>query len=155
MPKKIQIAVPSLYKDWETYSKAFTHEGGIIEAAPACPQTQMASPSIAFIIEPSGDIDLVGSFDRFSAKQHINAGCFFPQTSLPSMDLSILCNTIGDVLYEKGVIGHVTVDLISFPDPSNKEAHPLFWAVDITCNLTDYASAVFNFDLLMEGKLEK
>ena len=71
------------------------------------------------------------------------------------MDLQILSNTVGEVLFEKGVIGHVTVDLISFPNPQNKEGHPLFQAVDINCHLTDYAAATFNFDLLMEGKLER
>ena len=129
--------------------------GGIIEASPSCAQNQMASPSISFFIEPNGEIDVIGSFDRFAAKQHINAGCFFPQTSLPNMNLQTLSNSIGSVLYDKGVIGHVTVDLVSFPEPQNKDAHPMFWAVDINCNLTDYVGAVFNFDLVMEGKLDK
>lgn len=129
--------------------------GGVIEAVPSCSPHQMASPSIAFFIEPTGDIELVGSFDRFSGKQHINAGCFSPQTSLPNMNLNTLSRSIGDVLYEKGVFGHVTVDLISFPDPTSAEKHPLFLAVDINCHMTDYAAACFNFDLLMEGKLDE
>ena len=62
--------------------------------------------------------------------------------------------TIGDVLYEKGVIGHVTIDLISFPDPMNPKAHPLFWAVDINCSLSEYATICLFFDLLMEGKID-
>jgi len=42
--------------------------GGIIEASPSCPQNQMASPSISFFIEPNGEIDVIGSFDKFAAK---------------------------------------------------------------------------------------
>jgi hypothetical protein len=38
----------------------------------------MASPSIAFIIEPNGEIQLLGSLDKFSAKEFVNGGCFFP-----------------------------------------------------------------------------
>lgn len=100
-------------------------------------------------------MDLIGSFDRFAAKEYINAGCFFPQTSLPDMNLDALSNSVGNVLYEKGVIGHVTVDLVAFPDPTNPRAHPLFWAVDVNCQLSDYAAACFFFDFLMEGKLDK
>jgi hypothetical protein len=39
----------------------------------------MASPSIAMLIEPSGEIELVGSFDKFAAKEFVSGGCFFPQ----------------------------------------------------------------------------
>ena len=30
-------------------------------------------------------------------------------------------------MYEKGVMGHITLDLLSFPDPTAAGAHPLFW----------------------------
>ena len=123
--------------------------GGIIEAAPTCMSHQLSSPSIAFLIEPDGECQIIGSMDRFTAKPCINTGCFFPQISLPNMNMMTICKSIGDILYEKGVIGHVTVDLVAFPDPTNQNAHPLFWAVDLNCNLTDYASASMFFDFLM------
>ena len=66
-----------------------------------------------------------------------------------------LSKSIGDVLYEKGIIGHVTVDLVSFPDPTSPDSHPLFWATDINCHLTDYASVTFFFDFLMEGQMDQ
>ena len=47
----------------------------------------MASPSIAMLIEPSGEVALVGSFDKFAAKEFVSGGCFFPQQSLPNMNL--------------------------------------------------------------------
>jgi hypothetical protein len=106
------------------------------------------------MIEPNGEIQLIGSLDRFAAKEMINTGCFFPQQSLPNMNMQTICNSIGEVLYEKGVIGHVTIDLVSFPDPTNPSAHPLFWAVDLNCYLSDYAAACFFFDFLMEGTLD-
>lgn len=39
--------------------------GGVIEAAPSCLSVNIGSPSIAFLIEPNGNIEVVGSFDRF------------------------------------------------------------------------------------------
>jgi hypothetical protein len=50
----------------------------VIEAAPTCMSNQLSSPSISFIIEPDGNVELVGSFDKFAAKEYVNAGCFFP-----------------------------------------------------------------------------
>ena len=52
------------------------------------------------------------------------------------------------------MIGHVTLDLVSFPDPTSPKSHPLFWAIDLNCHMTDYAAACFFFDFLMEGQLD-
>lgn len=71
------------------------------------------------------------------------------------MNMMTISKSIGDILYEKGIIGHVTVDLVSFPDPTTPNSHPLFWAIDLNCGMTDYASACFFFDFLMEGKLDQ
>lgn len=50
-------------------------------------------------------------------------------------------------------MGHVTVDLVSFPDPTSPNAHPLFWAIDLNCQMTDYAAACSFFDFLMVSPL--
>ena len=39
----------------------------------------MASPGVSFLIEPDGNIQLIASYDRFQAREYVNAGCFFPQ----------------------------------------------------------------------------
>ncbi len=65
------------------------------------------------------------------------------------MNMMTISKSIGVILYEKGIIGHVTVDLVSFPDPTSPNSHPLFWAVDLNCGMTDYASACYFFDFLM------
>ena len=92
---------------------------------------------------------LIGSIDRFAAREYQNAGCMFPQQSLPNMNMMTISKSLGEVLYSKGIFGHVTVDLVSFPDPTSPQSHPLFWAVDLNCGLTDYATACFFFDFLM------
>ena len=70
------------------------------------------------------------------------------------MNLMTISKAIGDMLYSHGLLGHVTIDLISFPDPTNPKAHPLFWAVDISAGLSDYATICLFFDILMEGRLD-
>ena len=58
-------------------------------------------------------------------------------------------------MYDKGIIGHVSIDLVVFPNPTEPNGDPLFWAIDLNANMTDYAAAVFFFDILMEGELDK
>ena len=98
---------------------------------------------------------VTGSYDKFAATEYVNAGCFYPQKSLPSMNLKVLCQSLGNVLFEKGVIGHVSVDLVSFPNPTDPKAHPLFWAVDLNLEFSDFYAISLFFDILMEGKLEE
>lgn len=50
-------------------------------------------------------------------------------------------------------MGFVTVDLVSFPNPTDPKAHPLFWAIDINQELTDNAAIMYFFEILMEGHL--
>lgn len=79
LPKKVKIAQPSLYKNFDAFMKEFCKTGGVIEAAPmTCQLAEVKSPSVSFFIEPSGDIKLIGSFDRFYGSDFVNAGCFFP-----------------------------------------------------------------------------
>lgn len=76
--KKVFIAHPCLYRSWKEYLERFCKIGGVIEAAPYCSPAKISMPSIAFLIEPSGNIKLIGSFDRIEATRYVNAGCFFP-----------------------------------------------------------------------------
>lgn len=67
------------------------------------------------------------------------------------MNLRSICCSIGKVLYEQGVIGNVSVDMVAFPNPNDPKAHPLFWAVDLSQEITDFAAITTFFDILMEG----
>ena len=85
----------------------------------------------------------------------VNIGAYFPQASLPMMNLMTISKSLGEVLYEKGIIGHVTVDLVSFPDPTDPEAHPLFWAVDLNLSMSEFAACQSFFNFMMGGKMDK
>jgi len=154
LPLKAKIAMPSLFKTWANYIKEFCKTGGVIEAQPNCTSSSISSPSVSFMIEPNGNIEVIGSFDRFSVRPFINGGCSYPQTSLLNINLSTICKAVGDALYQKDIIGYVTVDLLAFPFPSANAVHPLFWGIDINCWLTDCAASCIFFDFLMDGKLD-
>jgi len=93
LPKKVKLAQPSLYSGgWEQFIAKFCSIGGVIECAPPlCALNQLNFPSVSFLIEPDGFVKLVASYDKFAASDMVNAGCFFPQTSLPAIDLTKIC----------------------------------------------------------------
>ena len=76
--KKVKIAMGRLYQGWIEFLGAFCRVGGVIEAAPTCMTNQLGNPSIAFFVEPDGNVQLIGSMDRYAARDYVNAGCFFP-----------------------------------------------------------------------------
>ena len=53
------------------------------------------------------------------------------------------------------MLGHVTIDLVSFPNVEDPTSHPFFWAIDINCEMTDMAAVTMFFDILMEGQLNQ
>lgn len=80
----------------------------------------------------------------------------FPEKSLPDINLNSISQVLGHTLYEKGVFGYITVDLISFPDPFSAKGsnNVLFWALGLDCYLNHFTSGYFYFDFLMKGKID-
>ena len=154
LPKKIKIAVPAIYPTWKDYLKEFTRVGGVIEASPSFPAAKIQGVKVSFCILPDGNVTLIGAYDKLEAKKYVSAGFLFPQTSLPNMNLQMLVSSIGTVLFDKEIIGHVSVDLVAFPDENMKSGHPLFWAVDLDCAATESSAVMSFFDFLMEGTLD-
>ena len=152
LPKKAIICSSMLYQNWQEYITAFCKHGGVIEAMPTS-ASEIHSPSISFLIEPDGKVNIIGSYDRIDGKEMINAGCFFPQTSLPDINLESISNAVGQQLYAKGVIGYVSVDLLAFPYKSVNSTHPLFWGIGLNCFMNDYTSYISFFDFMMNGRL--
>ena len=145
----------SVYPTWEAYLARYLEVGGVIEAAPSCGPGEVERPSIAIDIQPDGVVALQASFDRFEATPFINAGCFYPQTNLPTSTVNDLAEKLGELLYRKGVIGPVTVDLVSFPDRQNADNPYGFWALDLSFGLSNEGLAASTFDMLLEGNFEE
>ena len=81
----------------------------------------------------------------------------FPQKSLHDINLKAIVKVLGQALFDKGLFGYITVDLISFPDPFSPENsnNVLFWAVGLDCYLNHFTTGFFYFDFLMKGKLDE
>ena len=60
-----------------------------------------------------------------------------PQKSVPNLNVNMVIERIGNYLYENGVIGYCTIELICFYESQKI----LFWAIDLKFGLTDYISS--------------
>ena len=160
LPHKMRIAMTSVYKNYSAFVKAFIQKGGIIEACPNYPHSQINSAAVDLFIDPLGEVKVVGSYDKFFAQDFVTAGYFFPQKSIKNMNLSILCSTVGQALHKKGVFGYCSIDLIVFPESQvskltkGQKADKIFWAIDLKCYMTNEAALTGFFDFLMNGKMD-
>jgi hypothetical protein len=151
LPEIMHFVMPSMHKDYDSFFEKMVQKGGIIEATPPTHKTNVTTPSVSFVIEPSGEIYLIGTFDRIQSRDFQNSAVFFPQTSLEHSDIVEMIHKVAKTLYKEGVWGHVTVDLIAFPDLINEANKPLYWAVDLTLGMTNLAAAYLYFNLIVGG----
>jgi len=140
----------------------FVQKGGVIEAAPSCLPSQVSSSSVGFVVDPVGEVEVLGSYDKFFANEYVACGYFFPQKSIPNLNLQALCETVGKAMFAQGVFGYATLDIISFPDPAmakqaknEKNINRIFWAVDLNCYMTTNIASTLFFDFLMRGNMDK
>jgi len=158
LPKKVHLAMPGVYKNWPEFFKRFCEIGGVIEAMPNCAPMYIGKPSVSFSIEPDGKTTVIGAFDKFEAQRFVNCGMFYPQTNMSGPMLSRISHKIGSSLYQKGYMGYVTVDFITFPNmdpeaPPNTD--PGYWAVDLNTELTDNCNTLLFFDVIMRGTYDE
>ena len=157
---RIRFACPSVYNNYADYMKAFTQRGGIIEACPNHPASQISSVAISLFVDPAGSVKLVGSYDKILLSEFTTAGYFFPQKSLKTMNLASFCDVVGQTLYSKDVFGYFTVELVAFPESQisacrkGQKVNKIYWAVGITSYLTNATALTGFFDFLMNGKLD-
>ena len=129
--------------------------GGLIEAMPTSRVENSSSPALMFRIEPDGNVVLLGSYDKIQGTKLVNFACVFPQASLPSINLKQVVATLGESLYAQGVFGYITLEMLAFQENPHQKSHPLFWMIDLKCQLDEFSASYFLFDFLSHGRLDK
>lgn len=145
----IRYSVPSLYPTWRSYIEKFTSQGGIIQSTPVVNKADITFPCISFTIEPDGQLNFVATADYLHSVDYINAGAFFPQTSIAHEDIISLTNKLGKSLFNKGLLGYFTLQMVAFV--SNHSLKPVCWAVDLSIGLCHLASNYFYYHFLIGG----
>ena len=82
LPKKVKICANYLYKTWDEFFKAYLENRGIIEPCPTYnPANIIGSPCIPILIEPSGNIEHMPTYDKINLSYFRNIGAISPQAS--------------------------------------------------------------------------
>ena len=85
-------------------------------------------------------------------RPYVFCGASFPQRSVPHAAIRGASLALGASMYEKGIIGHVGVDFVSFYDDFNRRQR--LWAVDLNIGMTRTANSFTMCDFLLQGKVE-
>lgn len=145
----IKYCVPSLYPNWRSYIEKFIHQGGVIQSTPPTNKADTTFPCVSFTIDPDGQLNFIATADYLHSVNYLNAGAFFPQTSIAHEDIIAVVNNLGKSLFKRGLFGYFTLQLVAFV--SNASLKPVYWAVDLSIGLCHLASNYFYFHFLIGG----
>jgi len=140
------ICNPSLYPAWGSFLAYVRRYGAVIDAEP---KSIRGYPSVSLFIDPLGNASVRGTYDLvFDASTYKRVGALYPCTTIPYKALEGASLSIARRLFEREVIGYVTINFVAFNDEAGKER---MWALDTIPALSDYASSKALFELIHRG----
>ncbi|KAK3732917.1 hypothetical protein QZH41_012675, partial [Actinostola sp. cb2023] len=136
-----------LYPSWDLFLQDFLKRGGVIEACP--PSESVTALTVNILVEPDGDTKILSMGDQIHAASPFMCwGYSVPQASVDPVQLSTAAQDIAMACKLRGVIGHFTVDFVTFIDPITMEQ--ALWAVDLKLQYSDIM-AMTNLMLYVSG----
>jgi len=82
------------------------------------------------LIEPDGALKMTSCGDQIHAKNPLRSfGVSMPQDSIEPLVLTEACMKIGDACKARGVMGHFSIDFVTFIDLKMRQQ---LWATDLT-----------------------
>ncbi|XP_065836178.1 IQ domain-containing protein H-like [Oscarella lobularis] len=126
------------YPTWEKFLAAFVRGdecrgGGVIEAAP--PSHSVTSLTVDFFIDPCRNIRLMSSGDQVHDSPYHLCAMSVPQASVDPQQLKSITMAVAKSCCNRGIIGYVCVDFVTFIDPLTMNQQ--VWAVDLDVQYSD------------------
>ncbi|KAJ0028927.1 hypothetical protein NQD34_003924, partial [Periophthalmus magnuspinnatus] len=120
---------------WAVFLQTFLRQGGVVEARP--PSHSPSCVTVDLLLEPGGHISMLSCGDLLQSPCGLKVlGSSVPQTSLCSDTLQWIYTLVGQACLEKGIVGHVSVDMVSFIHHTSKQ-HKV-WALDLHLSYSDH-----------------
>ncbi|XP_056427618.1 IQ domain-containing protein H isoform X2 [Hyla sarda] len=124
----------SHYPTWDKFLQVLVSRGGVIEAFP--PAESITCLTIDLLINPDGEIQVLSCGDQIHSSIPLQSvGSSVPQCSVPSDILMSMCSSIGEACKTRGVLGYLSVELLTFIDPLSLEQQ--IWATDLDLCYSD------------------
>lgn len=147
--QKIRLCRKDIYGSWDIYTKYMRNYGAVVEAEPI---EAIGYITICCFISPVGDLQIVGSAQRYLDENNQPQYYTFPQTLLPEPAVRGLCQSLCGRLYQQyDVIGYVSLCGSIFWD--GLEQQPRLWMTDIQFGCSPLFGAIGNAAVLLQPHL--
>ncbi|XP_067276603.1 IQ motif-containing protein H isoform X2 [Pseudorasbora parva] len=144
-------ASTSCYTTWTCFLEHFLREGGVIEAFP--PSDSVTCLTVDLLVEPGGDVRMLSCGDQLHGPSGLEVvGCTVPQSSICPDVLHSICNRIGQACQRRSIMGHLSIDLVTFLDPSNLEQQ--VWAIDLDLGYSNQLAMTQLMLMMTRGTLD-
>ncbi|KAL2094062.1 hypothetical protein ACEWY4_011374 [Coilia grayii] len=137
----------SIFPTWDNFLSHFLRYGGVVEAYP--PSDSVTCLTADVLVEPAGEVQVLVCGDQLHGPSGLEVlGWSVPQTSVCPDALHQLCTRVGRACLERGILGYVSVDLVTFLHPGTNEQQ--VWAVDLDLGYSNQLSLT-QLTLAMSG----
>ena len=110
-----------LFPTWKEFQDEFFNQGGIIEGVP--PSESTTALTVDVLIKPDGAINILSSGDQICSAPFEVWGVSVPQSSVPTHQLAEAVRGVASSCQARGIIGHFSVDFVTFIDPYSVSAY--------------------------------
>ena len=112
-----EVVETSLHPTWDHFLNTFLQAGGVIEAAP--PSDSVTAIAVDIFIDPTQEVTLHCTLDQILSGNYEVCGGTVPQTSVSHSQLMETIQSVATACKERGILGHLTIDLLTFIDPTS------------------------------------
>ncbi|CAH8636947.1 unnamed protein product [Schistosoma rodhaini] len=134
LQRHLKLFPNGFYTDSTSFIEAFLKHGGVIEACP--PIDEWTNLSVVIAILPNKTVRIVASGDQLHSEDKFYTwGETIPMSSVTPLWVNNLSMGLGSLMANKGVVGYVNIDFLTFIHPEKNEQ--ILWITDIKPGYTD------------------